>query len=362
MLAHGCDGPLQCVQSMDSISSLIDSLCARVDLERTDAKELFAQVVAGKLNDIELTAMLVALKSKGETPEEIAGAAEALRGAAQSFKAGTRTVVDSCGTGGDGSGTLNISTAVGIVAAEIGLHVVKHGNRSISSRCGSADVLEACGVRIDASPRVARACLDQERICFLFAPQYHQGVRYAMPVRRALGVRTIFNMVGPLINPASPQRQLMGVYDKALCVPVAQTLNLLGLQAAVVVHGCGLDEIALHGPTTAAVLRDGFVSEVTWTPRDFGLQQAPLDALSGGDREYNGAWLRAILEGGGTVPQQHAIAANCGALLWICDVAGSLEDGAERVLAALETGAAARRLARWATCSHASDGEMAGAS
>ena len=305
----------------------------------------------GKVDPIQLAGFLIALKAKGETPQEIAGAAEALRAAAQHFDVGALQVVDTCGTGGDGSGTVNISTAVAVVVAEMGVFVTKHGNRSISSRCGSADVLEHCGVRIAAPASVARRCLEQERICFLFAPQYHAGVRHAMPVRRALGTRTLFNLIGPLINPALPQRQLLGIYDGALCETVARTLGLLGLEAALVVHGSGLDEIALHGSTRAAVLREGEVTLLDLSPADFGMPQVPLSALQGGDGEDNATWLQTLLSGGGKEAHQQAVAANSGALLWITDRAESLATGTEAALATLRSGKAADRLKRWAEVS-----------
>ena len=237
----------------------LETLCRGEDLSRDRVRALFRAVMAGEVSEVQLTALLVGLKAKRETPDEVAGAAEAMRSAALHLDTGGLTVADSCGTGGDGAHTLNLSTATAFVAAAGGMRIAKHGNRSISSKCGSADVLEQLGIRIDAPPEVSRRCLEEAGVCFLFAPQYHAGVRHAMPVRRALGVRTIFNLLGPLANPALPAIQLMGVYDAARCETLATTLGKLGCKRALVVNGDGLDEIALHAETRAAH---------TYTPRD----------------------------------------------------------------------------------------------
>jgi anthranilate phosphoribosyltransferase len=259
---------------------------------------------------------------------------------------------DSCGTGGDGSATVNISTAVAVVAAEAGLPMVKHGNRSISSKCGSADVLEACGVKIDVSPELAARCLQEERICFLFAPRYHAAMQHAMPVRRALRTRTIFNLLGPLSNPAAPPVQLLGVYDPALCRPMAETLRLLGCTRALVVHGAGLDEIALHGPTQGALLLAGTITDITISPEDAGLHEHPLEALAGGDPQENAAWLLRLLAGEATSAHNEAVAINAGALLWIAGKAKDLAAGAAQALAVIAAGKAKERLVRWGELSH----------
>lgn len=338
---------------------VIESLCQRRDLPREQTRALFGRVLSGDVSELDLCALLIALKAKGETPDEIAGAAEALRAAALPFDIGEHRAADTCGTGGDGAGTVNVSTACGLLVAELGIPVVKHGNRSVSSRCGSADVLERCGLKIDAAPAVSRRCLDQEGICFLFAPQYHAGVRHAMPVRRGLGLRTIFNMIGPLANPGRPAVQLVGVYDPALVVPVARTLGLLGVEAALVVHGGGLDEIALHAPTTAALAKHGEVQEVTLTPEEVGATRRPLSALAGGDAAQNAHWLTELLAGRGDEAHQQAVALNAGAVAWIAGRARDLRQGYEQALAALASGGAAERLARWARLSQENAGDAA---
>lgn len=332
---------------------LLERLCAGQSLERAATREVFGRVVAGELSEVEIAALLIALKAKRETPDEIAGAAEALRAAALPFPCDRLEVADNCGTGGDGAGTVNVSTASAVLAAEMGLHVAKHGNRSVSSRCGSADVLEQCGVKIDAPAAVARRCLEVERICFLFAPQYHAGMRHAMPVRRALGVRTIFNVIGPLANPAKPRWQVMGVYEPELCEPLAQTLGLLGAASALVVNGGGIDEIAIHGPTRAALWRDGALTRITIEPAQLGVPPRPIEALRGGDGPENGIWLRALLGGAGDDAHVDAVALNTGALLWVSGRVVDLRAGFLAAREVLREGRALSRLERWAELSHA---------
>lgn len=334
-----------------SVAALLDTL-ERRNLTREETRAFFGRVMAGLVLEVELAAILGALKARGETVEEITGAALALRAAATPFPRPDYPFADTCGTGGDGASTLNISTAAAVVSAEIGVPVAKHGNRSVSSACGSADVLQECGVRLDASPEVARRCLDEVGVCFLFAPHYHQGVRHAMPVRKALGTRTLFNLLGPLANPAQPPLQVLGVYDPALCVPLARTLGELGLTAALVVHGSGLDEIALHGPTTAALWQHGRLAELELTPEEAGLSRRALHELAGGQPEENATLLRALLAGVGARAHAEAVALNAGALLWISGGAPSLGDGVGQALEALESGRCLQRLRAWAEVSH----------
>jgi anthranilate phosphoribosyltransferase len=330
-------------------------------LEAGESEQLFEAIVAGAVPGPVLAAVLAALKVRGETPAEIAGAAAALRAAAAPFDRPDYRFADTCGTGGDGARSINISTAAAIVAAELGIPVAKHGNRAVSSRAGSADVLEALGVRLSATPVQARRCLDAVGICFLFAPEHHPGMRHAAPVRRALGTRTIFNLLGPLVNPARPTHQLVGVYDPALCAPLAETLGRLGAEVALVVHGDGLDEIALHGPTQGALLRDGQVTTLEITPEALGLTRYPLEALAGGDAAANAELLRAVLEGRGAPAHRDAIAANVGALAFLTDRAGSLREGVTLALDVLASGRAADRLARFVACSQEACAPDAGA-
>jgi anthranilate phosphoribosyltransferase len=238
------------------------------DLDSFSAETLFGSLVNGTLPEPSIAAMLIALRLKGETAEELIGAARALRAADEPFPRPDYLFADTCGTGGDGSGSINVSTAVAFVAAAAGLPIAKHGNRSVTSSCGSADVLEKLGARLDVSAEVSRRALDEAGVCFLFAPRYHPGLRHAGPVRRALKVRTIMNMLGPCVNPAEPQVQLLGIADPRMLEPIALTLAALGLEDALVVHGAGLDEIALHGPTQAVRLRSGEIEPMLITPED----------------------------------------------------------------------------------------------
>ncbi|PYP43156.1 MAG: anthranilate phosphoribosyltransferase [Gemmatimonadetes bacterium] len=332
-------------------SEVLEALSRRA-LSREESTATFRRFVDGVYSDVEMAAVLSALKVRGESPEVMAGAVEALLAAALPFPRPDYRYADCCGTGGDGTGTVNISTAVAFVAAELGIPMAKTGNRSVSSRCGSADVLERLGVKLDPEPEVGRRCLDEAGICFVFAPQYHGGVRHAAPVRRALGVRTVFNLVGPIANAARPQWQLMGIYDPALCEAAARTLQLIGREIALVVHGSGLDEVALHGPTTGVLVRGTDLRHVTITPGDAGLVQAPMEALAGAGPEENAAWLVALLEGSGSTTHADVVALNAGALAWAAGVAPTLKDGTQLARAALDGGGCARRLTRLAELSH----------
>lgn len=332
-------------------SEVLETLSRR-PLSREESTTAFRQLLAGDYSEIEMAAVLAALKTRGETPEVMAGAVEALLLAALPFPRPDYRYADCCGTGGDGASTVNISTAAAFVAAELGIPIAKTGNRSVSSRCGSADVLERLGVRLDPPPEVGRRCLDELGICFVFAPQYHPGVRNAAVVRRALGVRTVFNLVGPIANAARPPWQMMGIYDPALCEAAARTLQLLGREVALVVHGSGLDEVALHGPTTGVLLQGGEIRHVTITPADAGLSQAPLDALAGSGPEENAAWLTALLEGKGPPTHADAVALNAGALAWATGTAPTLRQGTRLARQALDGGSCARRLSRLVELSH----------
>ncbi len=329
----------------------LERICDGQDLSFQQAFDIFSRLLDGELSEVEITALVIALKAKGEAPVEIAGAAQALRDGAAPFPRPDYAFVDTCGTGGDGAGTVNISTAVAVTCAGLGIPVAKHGNRSVSSKCGSADVLEQLGVRLDAPTDVARRCLDEAGICFLYAPQYHAGVRFAMPVRRSLRTRTIFNLLGPLVNPSRPAVQLMGVYDPKLCVPIAETLHLLGCERALVVHGSGLDELAIHGTTTAALLQDERVSELEICPEEAGLERHTLDELAGGEPEENAAHLRRLLAGDGPRAHNAAVAFNAGALAWLSGRAETLADGVEQALRALRSGELVDHFERFAEVS-----------
>lgn len=315
-----------------------------LDLAATD--KLFTHLIQGQLTNAQIAGMLVAMKIRGETPTEIAGAAQALRRAAKPFPRPDYPIADTCGTGGDGSNTINISTAAALVASSMGIAVAKHGNRSVSSRSGSADVLESLQIPLDGTPDQARGMLDSYNFCFLFAPHYHPGFRHAMPARQELKTRTVFNLLGPLINPARPQTQLLGVYKSELCRPVAETLQLLGCERAMVVHGSGLDELALHGPTHVVEVNGDQIEEYQLTPSDFGVDSAPVSALRGGDADMNARILRTIFAGQGAPAQCAAIAMNVAALLYMQGRSPSLREATEQALAHIHSGDTVAHLAR----------------
>ena len=316
-----------------------DRFCRRENISRKDSEALFDEITRGTMNDIEIAGLLVALKIKGETPEEIAGAVSVLYRKAEPFPRPSYLFADTCGTGGDGALTFNISTTAAFLAAALGLPIAKHGNRSVSSRAGSADVLEALGARIIFRPDAARACLDEVGFTFLFAPHFHPAVRHVGRVRRELKTRTVFNILGPMLNPARPPVQLVGVYDPALCAPVAATLKHLNCQAAVVVHGSGLDEVALHGPTKAVLLQKGKLRGLPISPKELGLRACKLERLAGGSALDNAAILKAVLGGKGTPAQTSIVAANAGVLLFAGGLAQSPAAGVRKAQSALKAGA-----------------------
>ena len=331
---------------------IIAKLLEVKDLDRREAELLFAELVEGCLTEPLMAAAFVALRLKGETAEELSGAALALRRAARAFPRPDYLFADSCGTGGDCSGSINVSTAAGIVAAACGLPVVKHGNRSFTSKCGSADVLEALGARLDVSPERSRHILDETGFCFLLAPSYHPGIAHAGPVRRALKVRTIMNLLGPCLNPARPSVQLLGVAEARLIRPVAETLRALGVERALVVHGSGLDELALHGFTEAVRLYRGTLEAVEITPEQAGLERRPVEAIAGGTPADNAALLSATLSGEGDAAHEDVIVLNAGALLATAGVASDLGEGAARAREAISSGAARRLLNAFVEASH----------
>ncbi|CNK90723.1 anthranilate phosphoribosyltransferase [Yersinia aldovae] len=295
--------------------SLLEKLFRAESLTQAESQHLFAAIVRGELEPSQLAAVLISMKVRGETPAEIAGAAQALLADAQPFPRPDYRFADIVGTGGDGTNSINISTASAFVAASCGVKVAKHGNRSVSSRSGSSDLLAAFGIRLDMSAEQSRLALDELGVCFLFAPQYHPGFRHAMQVRQQLKTRTLFNVLGPLINPARPPLALIGVYSPELVLPIAQTLKTLGYQRAAVVHGGGMDEVAIHAPTSVAELNNGDIESYQLTPADFGLNSHPLGALQGGAPEENRDILARLLQGKGEPAHAAAVAANVALLL-----------------------------------------------
>jgi anthranilate phosphoribosyltransferase len=319
-----------------SLLASLDKLYSGISLQQDEVTNIFSQVVTGQMDDIMLSSLLTALKIKGESPQEIAGAAAALIQHCASFPRPDYPFADIVGTGGDGHNTINISSAAAIVAASCGLKVAKHGNRSVSSKSGSADLFKAFDMELSMSAETARHCLDQSNLCFLFAPVYHAGIKHAMAVRTTLKTRTLFNLLGPLVNPARPSHIMLGVYHPDLLLPFAQTLQILGYKHAMVVHGSGLDELALHGTSQVIEIKDGKLEEYTLSAADFGLDSYPLSAIEGGEPEHNKQLIEQVLSGKGQPAHQAAVAMNAGALLRLCGKADSFAQGAKLAIAAME--------------------------
>ncbi|GKX49738.1 anthranilate phosphoribosyltransferase [Budvicia aquatica] len=297
------------------MQSILNKLYRAESLTQQESQTLFSSIARGELEPSQLAAVLISMKVRGETPDEIAGAAAAFLADAQPFPRPEYDFADIVGTGGDGTNSINISTASAFVAASCGISIAKHGNRSVSSRSGSSDLLAAMGIKLDMPAELSRKALDDLGVCFLFAPQYHTGFRHAMPVRQQLKTRTLFNVLGPLINPARPKKALIGVYSPELVRPIAETLKVLGYQQAAVVHGGGMDEVAIHAPTKVAELCDGKIECYELTNKDFGLQQHSLSELEGGSPEENRDILSRLLQGKGERAHASAVAANVALLL-----------------------------------------------
>lgn len=325
------------------IREALDLLAEGRDLDRETMARVMDIVMSGEATPAQIGALLMGLRAKGETVEEIAGAAMVMRDKAKKIEA-PGPCLDTCGTGGDHSGTFNISTASAFVAAAAGLSVAKHGNRSASSKCGSADVLAELGVNIEADAPLVEKCLRDVGIGFLFAPALHGAMRHAIGPRKEMAIRTIFNVLGPLTNPAGAKRQLMGVFAPDLTEKLALVLCELGSEAVMVVHGKdGLDEISLAAPTTVAELRDGEVRTYEITPEEMGLKTCKPEALKGGDSKKNAAMVREVLAGK-TSPALDAVALNAGAAIYIGGAVGSIGEGVEKARALLAGGSAMKKL------------------
>lgn len=324
----------------DAITCLVDG----ADLSRGDAAEVMVSLMKGEGTPAQIGAVLVALRMKGETVEEITGFATAMRQMATPVKTARSPLVDTCGTGGDRSGTFNISTTAAFVVAGAGVAVAKHGNRSATSQCGSADVLESLGVDIEASPERVGQCIDDIGIGFLFARSLHGAMKHVAGPRTELKTRTVFNLLGPLTNPAGACGQVMGVFDAARVNDLAQVLSNLGTRHAFVVAGAdGLDEITLDGPTFVAEAKGGHVKSYELTPEALGLEQAPRKALLGGDAKKNGAILRGVL-GGEPGPCRDIVLANAAAAMQAGQVADDWKPGIEAAKESIDSGAALEKL------------------
>jgi len=328
-----------------ALQTIVDTVVEGRRLEAAQARTVFEAIMDGRLPHARLAALLVALRTRGETVVEITEFARVMRERCTRVRCAAGVVLDTCGTGGDGAGTFNISTLAALVVAAAGVVVAKHGNRSVGSRCGSADLLQGLGIHIDAPVETVERCLREVGIGFLFAPSLHGAMRHAAPVRRELGGRTVFNILGPLTNPAGARHQLLGVYDPGRLEVMAEVLRELGSERAMVVHGEGLDEITLHGTTRIAELADGRVRVREVTPEDAGLERAGLEELAGGDVAHNVGIARRILSGE-RGPRRNVVLLNAAAALVVAGVAADLKAGVRRAAEAIDSGSAGRVLQR----------------
>jgi len=331
------------------ISQAIAQILDGRSLSAEEAEHVMDEIMAGQATPAQIAGFLIALRAKGETVAEITGCARAMRRAATRVEPSSPDLIDTCGTGGDGAGTFNISTTTAFVVAGAGLRVAKHGNRSVSSRSGSADVLKALGVSLELTPDQVAACIDEVGIGFLFAPRLHPAMKHAIGPRRELGVRTIFNILGPLTNPANAQVQLLGVYDPALTEVLARVLQELGSRAAYVVHGHGgLDELTTTGPNRISRFGVGDHAEKVITetldPRDLGLSLAGQDDLRGGEPEENALITRAILSGTDQGPRRDVVLLNASAALLVGGKASDLTEGITKAAESIDSGSAFRQL------------------
>jgi anthranilate phosphoribosyltransferase len=333
----------------DALTTLLDGR----DLDRAEARAVMDEIMAGEATQAQIGGFLVALRLKGETPDEIAGFAEAIRGRGLSVAPKRDDLVDTAGTGGDGQATINISTAAALVAAAAGSAVAKHGNRAVSSASGSADVLEALGFSLESPPdRIARS-IDELGFGFLFAPTHNPGFRHAAPVRKELATRTVFNVLGPLTNPAGARAQIVGVYDPALVPTIAEVLARLGARRAFVVHGAhGVDELSPAGPNLVSEVRDGSVHERSIDPQELGVARCRPEELRGGSPGENAAVIRSVFSGEERGAKRDAILLNAAGAIAAGGHAEDLREGLEAARAAVDSGAAAERLEALVAFSH----------
>ncbi|WP_067782834.1 anthranilate phosphoribosyltransferase [Actinomyces vulturis] len=332
-----------------TVPALVRSIICGERLDDSHTQSLMEALTRGELSEIQVAAVLSGLHARGETATELAATARVFRKAATDFPYEQPTdvadgLIDIVGTGGDGAHSINISTTAGLVLASMGVHVAKHGNRSVSSRCGAADVLEELGLDLEASPQDSAQLLAETNFCFLFAQAYHPAMRFVGPVRRALASPTIFNLVGPLINPAPLSYQVMGVANPDLMDLVAQAMMELGRSRALVVHGDGMDEIAVHGSTQMRLVDNGNISTLTLTPEEMGISTHPKSSTRGGDAQENAEITRAILEGTATDAYMDAVAVNAGAALFVVNRVESIAEGTAMAMEHMRAGRPAQHL------------------
>ena len=326
-----------------AIETYIERVTEGEDLSQSEAREA-ASLVFEEATDAQIGAFLTALRAKGETDAEVAGFAQGMREAARTIEPDRAPLVDTCGTGGDDYDTINVSTTSAIVAAGAGAAVAKHGNYSVSSSSGSADVLEVAGVEIDAEPPAVERMIEADGIGFMLAPVFHPAMKAVIGPRKELSMRTVFNVLGPLTNPAGAEAQVLGVYDPDLVPRIAGSLTRMPVERALVVHGDGIDEIGLHGPTTVAEVNGDQVTEYTLTPGELGLESAPIGAVAGGTPQENAAELEAIVTGERDGAKRDIVLANAGAALYVAGLADDLRHGVELAAQAIDAGDAAATL------------------
>jgi anthranilate phosphoribosyltransferase len=331
----------------DAVTSAIDRVASGHDLSTDEAAAVLREIMEGRVTEVQTAAFLIALRTKGETIDEVAGLAATMRDLAKRVELNQPDVVDTAGTGG-GAPSFNVSTTAALLAAAAGATIAKHGNRSATGRCGSADVLEALGARIDLEPAAIAECIADVGFGFMFAPMHHQATRYVVPVRRELAVRTIFNLLGPLTNPAGATRQVIGVSDPGYLETMAGALARLGSESALIVSAeDGLDELSVSAPTRVVELKDGQINSFTLTPEEAGLERAPSDSLAQGDPEENAELTRSILTGRTAGVERSLVLLNAGAALYVGGTAGSIADGVKRAGDAIDSAAAAELLDRY---------------
>ena len=322
----------------------LNTIISGKDLTHEKMNAMMEEIFSGTITNAQIGAFMAALATKGETFEELAGAAQAMRRRAARIQTRSQQVVDTCGTGGDASGTFNVSTTTALVVAGCGITVAKHGNRSISSKCGSADVLEALGVNIDIDPELVEEAVNDIGIGFMFAPKFHSAMRHAAAARKEVGIKSIFNMLGPLTNPAAARHQLLGVFDPSLTEMFARALKLLGTRRALVVHGHdGMDEITVCAPTRVSELNEGMIRTYDIDPVAFFGDYAAAEEIAGGDAATNAEITQAILKGE-TGPRRNIVLINTAAALMAANAADNLQQGLKKAETALDSGAALEKL------------------
>lgn len=329
------------------VVSALPRLAAGGSLEREEAREVMLTLMRGEASDAQIAALLMGLRVKGESPDELAGFAEAMRESAVELRVEGGPLADTCGTGGDGMGTFNISTTAAFIAAGAGLRIAKHGNRGVSSRCGSADVLEALGVRVEIEPERVRECIESVGMGFLYAPRFHPAMRHVMPARREMGIPTVFNLLGPLTNPAHATCQVLGASTAERASLLAHTLASLGVERAFVVHGSdGMDEFTIAGANQVWEIRQGEVTNYLVDPEDLGIPRATAAELAGGDADENARIVRSILSGEEQGPRLRVSLLNAAAVLVAGGLAEDLRDGLGLAESAVRQGAALKILER----------------